>query len=276
MDGEFIGIWSETWREIWEPIASHENAPPDLFCELFRELSGALKNRPTIEVLADIIDDPEQSLTAFQQILETDLAGEKALITFLENTYENLNDLAGDTLANPYFGLLEAAIEKFSLRYDLRRPCTLCPTLQGIFSSLMSDLRTMTNQDTHLNNLMKDFENALRDLRIDCSDGRIRICIQRQMNLLEAIGRVYPDVTQTTLGRMCNQINTWPHEKVREAMQNLYTFSSDYPGIRHSGTPASAIRTIEMRDMVAMCLVLAGFTPYLTNQINADDIYQRK
>ena len=57
-------------------------------------------------------------------------------------------------------------------------------------------------------------------------------------------------------------------------MKNLYGFASDYPGIRHGGTPANAIRTIEMRDMVAMTILLAGFTPYLTDQLNAEAVYR--
>ena len=49
---------------------------------------------------------------------------------------------------------------------------------------------------------------------------------------------------------------------------------SDYPGIRHGGSPNSVIRDIEIGDMVLMSILLAGFTPYLTDQINADIIYQ--
>ena len=150
----------------------------------------------------------------------------------------------------------------------------LCPTLTGVFASLVRDLRVLTSQDTHLDVLMKDFENAVRDLRHDCSDGRIKTCIQKQMNLLEAIGRQCPGVTGSTLGAICNEVGTWPHEKVKEAMKSLYGFASDYPGIRHGGTPASALRTIEMRDMVAMSILLAGFTPYLTDQFNADAVYR--
>ena len=35
---------------------------------------------------------------------------------------------------------------------------------------------------------------------------------------------------------------------------------SDYPGIRQGGSPNSVIRDIEMRDMVAVSILLAGFT----------------
>jgi hypothetical protein len=274
MRGEFIGVWSETWREIWYELASQETAPDDLYCELYRELANALKNKPTSEELVEIIDDPMKSKEAFQNTKTEEIAGERALVEFFEKAYEVLDELVGDRLANPYFNLLNAFIDKFSLRYDLRRPCTLCPTLQGVFASLVRDLRVATSQDTHLDSLMKDFENAIRDLRTDCSDGRIKTCIQKQVNLLEAIGRAFPGVTGTTLGTICNQVGTWPHEKVKEAMKDLYSFASDYPGIRHGSTPSSAIRSIEMRDMVAISILLAGFTPYLSDKLNADNVFR--
>jgi hypothetical protein len=120
---------------------------------------------------------------------------------------------------------------------------------------------------------MKDFKNAVRDLRHDCSDGRIKTCIQKQVNLVEAIGRSFPGVTGTTLGKICDQVGTWPHEKLKAAMKNLYGFASDYPGIRHGGTPASALRAVDMRDMVAMSILLTGFTPYLESRLSADAIF---
>jgi hypothetical protein len=274
MRGEFICVWSETWRDIWDDLRAHEAAPNDLFCELYRELAKGLAVRPSVEALADIIDDEGQSAEAFQQIRAKDIASERSLVDFLESAYESLTDLGGDALANYYFNSLEIFIEKFSLRYDLRQPCVLCPTLPGIFTSLVRDLKAITRCDVHLDALMREFENSIRDLRTDCSDYRIKTCIQKQMNLLEAIGRTFPGVTGNTLGAICNQVGTWPHEKIRDAMKNLYSFASDYPGIRHGGSPGNVLRAIEMRDMVAMSILLAGFTPYLTDQLNANNLYR--
>ena len=280
MRGEFIGVWSETWREIWLPLIDHDDVPEDIFCELYRELAGnpkkpgALGVTPSLEVLADIIDNPAQSREAFEKTGANEFAGERALVTFVEAAHSALEELAGDELSNRYFNLLAGFVDKFSLRYDLRRPCTLCPTLPGVFASLVRDLRVLTGQDAHLDALMKEFENAVRDLRHDCADGRIKTCIQKQVNLLEAIGRTTPGVTGTTLGVICNQVGTWPHDKLKEAMKNLYGFASDYPGIRHSGTPANALRAVDMRDMVAISILLAGFTPYLAAQLNADSVYR--
>lgn len=274
MRGEFIGVWSETWREIWLPLIDHEGVAEDIFCELYRALAPTLKNKPSVEALADIIDNPVQSREAFEATGASDFAGERAFVAFIEAAHSALDELAGDELSNRYFNLLAGFIDKFSLRYDLRRPCTLCPTLPGVFASLVRDLRVLTGQDAHLDALMKEFENAVRDLRHDCSDGRIKTCIQKQVNLLEAIGRTTPGVTGATLGAICNQVGTWPHDKLKEAMKDLYGFASDYPGIRHGGTPANALRAVDMRDLVAMSILLAGFTPYLSSALDADVVYR--
>ena len=180
MRGEFIGVWAETWHEIWfplmdEPLSDNEAGVPfDLFCELYRDLAKALKAQPSIEALADILDDPVQSREAFEKTIAADLAGERAVVIFLEAAHPALDDLGGDELTNRYFNLLTAFIDKFSLRYDLRRPCVLCPTLPGVFASLVRDLRSLASQDLHLDRLMKEYEDAVRDLRFGCTDGGSR------------------------------------------------------------------------------------------------------
>jgi hypothetical protein len=279
MRGEFIRIWPETWREIWQPLIDlrigekAEVVPEDIFCDLYRELAKALKEPLSPGGLADIVDDPVLSREKFEKADVEDFAGERALVAFFEATHAALEELVGDELSNYYFNLLASFIDKFSLRYELRRPCTLCPTLPGIFASLVRELRALTSQDAHLDVLMKEFENAVRDLRHDCSDGRIKTCIQKQVNLLEAMGGAFPGVKAKTLGAICDQVGTWPHEKLKVAMKDLYGFASDYPGIRHGGTPASALRVVDMRDLVAMSILLTGFTPYLESRLSADAIF---
>jgi hypothetical protein len=273
MRGEFIGVWSETWREIWLPLIDYQDVPDDIFCEVYRELAKALKAPPSVQDLADTIDDPLQSREAFERTKSADLAGERELVAFFEAVQDALEELGGDELANRYFNLLAAFIEKFSLRYDLRRPCVLCPTLPGVFASLVRDLRTLTSQDPNLDQLMKDYEDAVRDLRFGCTDGRIKTCIGKQFMLLEAIGALDPGVTKNTLGDMCEQVTTWPHATIKEALKKLYGFASDYPGIRHGSRAKGALRAIDMRDLVAMSILLTGFTPYLERRLSADAIY---
>lgn len=281
MRGEFIGVWADTWQEIWLPLIEEpltgddEDLPEDIFCELYRALAPALSSPLSLESLADIIDNPIQSREAFEEITANDLAGERVLVGFFEAAHDTLEEMGGDELTNRYFNLLSGFIDKFSLRYDLRRPCVLCPTLAGVFASLIRDLRAITSQETHLDSLMKDFEESVRDLRIDCSERRIKTSIQKQVNLLEALGSVHPGVKRKTLGAISKQINNWPHEEVMFALQSLYTFTCDYPGIRHGGTPSSGLRAVDMRDMVAISILLIGFTPYLTHGLNPDVMYRR-
>ena len=45
MRGEFIGVWSETRREIWLPLIDQEGVPDDIFCELYRAPAPALVRR---------------------------------------------------------------------------------------------------------------------------------------------------------------------------------------------------------------------------------------
>lgn len=283
MRGEVIGVWSESWREIWVPLVEEplreggDGIPDDIFCDLYRELSKALKATPSIEELAGIIDDPILSRKAFESTTAENISGERALVQFLESVHgalEEYEDAGDDTLSNRYFNLIAAFLEKYSLRYDLRRPCVLCPTLSGVFASLVRDLRVLTSKDAHLDTLMREFENAVRDLRHDCSDGRIKTCIQKEVNLLEAIGRMTPGVTEAELSGICNQVTSWPHSAVKASLKNVYGFACDYPGIRHGGNPAGALRAVDMRDMVAMSILLAGFTPYLNSALDADVVYR--
>jgi hypothetical protein len=36
----------------------------------------------------------------------------------------------------------------------------------------------------------------------------------------------------------------------------------------------NALRAVDMRDMVAVSILLAGFTPYLAAQLNVDSVYR--
>lgn len=121
---------------------------------------------------------------------------------------------------------------------------------------------------------MRDFESSVRDLRRDSSETKIKTCTAKQTNLLEGLCSTHSLVTKTTLGGMCDQVETWPHESLKEAMKAIYKFACNYPGIRHGGTPDCALRPIDMRDLVAVSIVLTGFTTYLTDQMDADAGYK--
>lgn len=274
MRGSLLPVWSRTWRELWSPLARHGSAPADLFCELYRALMPALKTPPSLAVLAEIIDDPPQSVRTFRRITADDLIDESALLGFLQNAYDVLDELAGDALANAYFNRLTNFVDTYNLRYELRRPCQLYPTMPGLFANLVQSLRDSNAEHPHLHTLQRDFDEAFRDLHDKGGEGRIKTCLQKQINLLEALGRDNPRVNEYALSSICDQLPHWPHAKVRNALKSLYGFTCDYPGIRHGGKPGSVEGNIEMRDMLALCILFTGFTPYLTDRLDVAAIFQ--
>lgn len=274
MRGEFIGVWSETWREIWTPLIDQEDVPEDIFCELYRELAPALKAKPSVEDVADIIDNPAQSREAFEQTTSNDLASERALVTFLEEAHTALDELGGDPLSNSYFNVLSLFIEKFSLRYDLRRPCTLSPTLPGIFAGLIRDVERLARSHPNIARRLRDFNEAMHDLRLGQTEGRISTCISKQVMLLESLGSIDVHVSATELAGICRQIESWPHFAVRPALLGLYGFASDYSGVRHGTESEGRKRDLDTRDLIALSVLLAGFAPYLSDAINADHVYR--
>jgi hypothetical protein len=305
--GEFSGIREEIIAEIFDPLAAIEDADGSLALDLFRDTIPKPKppKEPTatdlnedgnIYLPGDIeaFEEYRIEFAEFQEELEAytdassrpDLAWEQfkgfyldvensepELVRAIEKAFDVLEEFGGDEASNSFFNSFNDFLEKYSLRYDLRRPFSLHPTLPGIFANLMRDIRNLTQHDAALAGLMHDFEEAFRDLKFDKSDRRMRQCMEAQFKLLEAIAQGYPGIAPDSLGRMCHHLPTWPHPTMRAAIGNLYGFASNYPGIRHAGNPASKLRDIEMRDMVAVAVILAGFSPYLTDQLVPDTIF---
>jgi len=221
----------------------------------------------------ELLSDREAARLQFERLEATDFVSETRLVFFLEAASEVMREQGGDALAGKYFSLTSRFIERHSLRYELRPPFLLHPTLPGMFASLFAELREVTYRDDLLRPLMQDFEEAIRDIRADRTSGRIKTCMQKQFNLVEALAARCPNVTAATLGDMCDQVGTWPHATMREVAKKLYGFASNYPGIRHAGNPASSLREIDTRDLVALAVVLAGLTPYLAHEVDAGRIY---
>jgi hypothetical protein len=288
MLGELGQVWPSSWVEIWVPLLQHREFGNDLARDLYREhVPGPKRAGPAadlskgellalnaeIRVHEERAASAEKAKAALKRIWFKKPIEESAAIAFLEKSFSIFQDYGDGNYANDYFNRVDRFLRRYSLRYDLRRPLTLHPTLSGIFASLIKELRNMSLRDEHLLTLLTEFENSIRDLRSDLSQGRIKTCLQKQFNLLEAIGGTFPGVTCRTLGDMCGQIDTWPHATIREALKRLYGFRSDYPGLGHAGNPEGVLRDLDARDIVAIGVMLAGFVPYLSDRLNSRGVY---
>ncbi len=274
MKGELLPVWRDMREYVWTRLAKEfAEVHPDIYCELFRALNPVLVAPKSVQEVADITDNPAQAMRAFRRIRPSQIQNELALVGFLESVHEVLDDLGGDPVANYYFQLLDEFLVHFSLRYELRQPCHLCPTLPGLFAKHVSALRTVASTSAHLQQLLGEFETALRDLRTDRSEARLKTCIQKQVNLLEALGHACPGVTANTMGAIADEVGTWPHLGVKDSLKKMYGFASDYPGIRHGGTPANAIRNLEVKDVIAVSIALAGLAAYVSNPYDGEQTY---
>ena len=310
MRGDFLSVWKETWGSIWRHIqADFEDVSDDvaeitrahelpadfepfedlhsaLYVEAYKAFSKSLRGdgnesleedgKYTLVGAIDIVaisNDFERAEIEFSVIRADFFASEYALVQFFENAYEVIGEF-DQRLADRYRALLRLFVERFSLRYEVRDPCELCPTLPGLFVTLVRKLKTTCQADPHLNELMIDFEDALMDLRAKSTSRKIKTCMVKQINLLEAIAARHPDTTRNTIGAICSDLSTWPHDSLCESLKNLYKFTCDYPGIRHGGNPGNAARAIDMRDLLSVSIMLVGFAPYLSHDINAKLVYQ--
>lgn len=304
---EFLGVWQEMDREVWtpmekpdedlsqthatllvdDPLAEDYEAHPDLFGGLYREAHAAMSEElrsdefdETGEVVRRAIDVAEIAsrtnvAEAFRAIASEDFDSEGALVEFLERAHDVLAEY-DDILAVRYRKLLGAFVSKYSLNYDVLDPCQIYPTVPGAFASLFRELERFSGAEASLLSAMDDFKSAYRDIKRDPSDSRIRACIHKMVVLVEAVSLRHKDVSGKTLGEACRQLQTWPHVAVKDSLSKLYGFSSDYPGIRHAGKTSAKERDLDSRDLVALCIIMSGYIPYLLEEIDCGTIYMSK
>lgn len=279
MKGVILPFWSETWKPIWLKLLKNKEAPLDLACELYRSIAQSFNEQITIEELAGIVDDPVQAFETLKKVKKEQFRDELAVIRYMEDVYNILiEEFEKVELAEGYKESVERFISKYNLRYFISTPFTFTVSISGIFSELITAFKKYTKGNIHLKQMTEDFESALADLRCSSSESKIKTCIQKQMNLIEAIGSTHPGSISSTFGQICDDLNghrVWPHNKVKESVASLYSFASDYPGVRHSGNPQNALRPLNMNDLVAVSISTLGFLPYLCTSIDTRTIVQK-
>jgi len=91
-------------------------------------------------------------------------------------------------------------------------------------------------------------------------------------NLLEGIAKEKTKNHQRTLGSAIDGCDVFPHEALRTCVKNFYKFASDYPNIRHAGTPASKIRELKKDDALLFVNLALAFGLYVFDNNSAESI----
>ena len=271
MNGCFRDTWSYFNAEVWHPLADFSNkdaaAPLDLFSDLFAAVDEFISPRATDIELEEARNDPLKARQRFIALKGTDFTSESAIVQFLEEAYRVVVDYELKGFEELYQRLLRDALRKFNLRYRLEDPFYIRFLLPGSFTNLYSELHRLNASDSHLSDLWNDFELAFDYYVRGQSDAELRSSIARASNYLEGLASA-TNGKAGALGTLCNNLSDWPHDKVKEAVKNLYSFCSDYPGIRHAGNPNNRKRQLDRRDAVAVNVSLIAFAAYLSTKLD--------
>jgi hypothetical protein len=267
MSGGLRRSWTFLPAELWEPLADYAvkdiEAPASLFSDLFLAADEFLAPRPTDAELEEVRNDPDKARQRFLALRGTDFASESSVVLFLEEIYDVFTDYEISGFEDLYRRLLRDALSKFNLRYRLDEPCVLRYLLPGSFTNLYAELQRLNSGNAHLAGLLVDFERAFDQYARTQDPTDLKTSIHKVSNYAEGLASVTRGAPGT-LGALCDQLTDWPHDKVKEALKNLYKFCSDYPGIRHGENPAGVIRNLATRDVTLACLLVISFTGYLT------------
>lgn len=294
MRGDLISTWEHALREVWSAIQAgptesdygldsnrEEYEGPqddvevhsDLFAALYQDAFEAFTNEIQEEVgFRGRAVGSDFAAAQFLGIRGADFESELKLVRFYEGAFETLSEY-DEYLSKRYVKLLKNFVSKYNLRYEVDAGGHLTPTIPGLFASLFEEISGVGDADDDVAQLLRELRHAYGDLRTDKSEPRIKAYVHRLINLVEAIATKHPQATRNTLGAVCPEICSWPHAAIQRSLSSLYGFASDYPGIRHAGNSVSQLRDLDMRDVVALTVLCAGFTPYLIDQIDCEQVY---
>lgn len=271
MSGSLRRAWQYLSTDLWEPLAEYSakdsTAPPDLFSDLFAAADEFLSPRSTDEELIEARNDPDKARQFFLALKGTDFASESAIVHFLEEAHAVIADYKVNGFEDFYQRLLREVLYKFNLRYRLDDPFTLRFLLPGSFTNLYAELHRLNARNADLSMLWGDFESAFDRFARTQDDADLRNSIAKASNYLEGLAGVTRG-KPGDLGRLCDALKDWPHNKVKEAVKSLYGFCSDYPGIRHGGNPGSRKRQLDSRDSVAINVSLMALAAYLSTALD--------
>jgi hypothetical protein len=267
MIGSLRNHWEYSPEDIWEPLAAHEKSPPDLFNDLYDAADDFLALPTSDALVEEIRNDAAKAHDVFSALKGSDFRDETAIVEFLEAANEVIVDYDVSGYTEFFKLLLREFIRKYNLRYRLEDPFKLRFLLPGSFSNLYSELQRLNTSNGHLTDLLRDFEHAFDRYARAQDPSDLKTCIAKASNYAEGLASATHG-QPGTLGALCNQIGDWPHDKVKEALQNLYKFCSDYPGIRHAGSPKGMRRNLSVKDSTLICLILLGFAGYLSPSVD--------
>jgi hypothetical protein len=309
MSGGFKKIWKRLWTELWVPLAETQGHAELFFADIYLGLTraprppvepnmpppeafdgeGNLIDQGQLEIMEkyrtdlaeyqtlrsdyELASNGQGSKEALRKILRSKGETEIDALACLNKVYLVIQGMEEPDLVALYVRMLREIIDTYNIGYILVDPFILAPTVPGVMSRLFGEIKRLSDRDTHIQQLFRDYEEACVDLSSGATSGRIKSCIHKQFMLSEAIAKQTSNTKEKTLGAMCDEIKTWPHVTIKDVAKKLYGFRSDYPGFGHGSNPETA-REVDLRDFFGISCMLIGLLPYINADINVDAIYR--
>ncbi len=281
MRGQLRHVVDRAFAELWQPLTNHDDCPANVFGEVFaglrpflhepeseyvRQDDGTIRNKAVNlddqTVLA--LSNSEIAENLLKSLSDDNFDSESDARRAISSTHSVLLDIATNDLAHRYLSLVQLFIGRYSLGYYVDEKARIWISFSGFAAALFAQIRLAAEGHCHLFQELNAFEQALAECFEDPSESHIKTVIQKQVNVLEVFGSQNSLVSGNTLGRMFEQVDSWPHHYLHEAAKKVYKFTCDYPGIRHSGNFESSMRRLDQRDLAGITFLLIGFIFYLT------------
>src|SRR5215213_3885158 len=180
--------WEYTWNDIWVPLVDeNEEATDDVYIELYRVVVDKFKQKLTFEKQSLIFNDKLLAKETFRQIRGGDFKDEDQVVLFFEATHEALEEYGIESLQHGFNRLTASFLERYNLRYRLIEPFHLLVQLPWIYNDIYAELNQLNNRDTHLKELMDDFENTFSSFARDHKRRDLKASISKATNYVEAI-----------------------------------------------------------------------------------------
>jgi hypothetical protein len=271
VSGALRQAWSYLESDLWAPLADYtsgrETAPTSLFGDLYNAAVEYVSPPPTPMSLEQASSDPERARQLFLELRGGDFVSESAIVIYLEQVYKLVEEYEIVGYAARFVRLMTLVQQKYNLRYRVEDPFELRFLLPGSFVNLYDELHRHHAADPHLSGLLAEFEVAFDGYVRKDNVVNLKTCIAKASLYVEGVVGV-ANGTTGTLGSMCDQLQLWPHNTIRESLKKIYGFCSDYPGIRHAGNPGAVHRALEARDLTLASLLLLSFSGYISGDVD--------
>lgn len=219
------------WRDIWEPLRQHDEAPIDMFMELYPEFSKAIDPAsPEMDLLYEASNNPAVAERVFQELSSSSLRSERSVIRFFVEAHSIIDVFGLHSLTEHYVQLLQAFLERYNLRFRVHTPFDLSIEPGALFCSMFDEVTKKALCDPHLQSLDAHLRRAFSLLARDGNLAEVNTCVRQTVNYLEGLAAAMPGLTPEALTTLLPRMaGTWPHSGVQKALSCLYGFGSQYP-----------------------------------------------